>query len=109
MLFFQRYVTSFLPLCISVYPVCLHMSLQTVAEVFGLQAYASVNGFIYFVRGLGTMLGSPVGGKILGESKLGNYRSVILFDAALLSGATFCVIAVRFFDSVEKRSWKWIA
>ncbi|KAF7941283.1 hypothetical protein BELL_0001g00230 [Botrytis elliptica] len=81
----------------------------TVAEVFGLQAYASVNGFIYFVRGLGTMLGSPVGGKILGESKLGNYRSVILFDAALLSGATFCVIAVRFFDSVEKRSWKWIA
>lgn len=55
------------------------------------------------------MLGSPVGGKILGESKLGNYRSVILFDAALLSGATFCVIAVRFFDSVEKRSWKWIA
>ncbi|KAF7874933.1 hypothetical protein EAF04_002107 [Stromatinia cepivora] len=79
----------------------------TVAEVFGLQAYASVNGFIYFVRGLGTMFGSPVGGKILGESKLGNYRGVILFDAALLSGATFCVIAVRLFDSVEKRSWKW--
>ncbi|EDN90949.1 hypothetical protein SS1G_00349 [Sclerotinia sclerotiorum 1980 UF-70] len=81
----------------------------TVAEVFGLQAYASVNGFIYFVRGLGTMFGSPVGGKILGESKLGNYRGVILFDAALLSGATFCVIAVRLFDSREKRSWKWKA
>lgn len=79
------------------------------AEVFGLQAYASVNGFIYFVRGLGTMFGSPFGGKILGESKLGNYRAVILFDAALLSGATFCVIAVRLFDSVDKRSWKWKA
>ncbi|PQE16925.1 hypothetical protein CJF30_00003635 [Rutstroemia sp. NJR-2017a BBW] len=81
----------------------------TVAEVFGLQAYASVNGFIYFVRGLGTMFGSPVGGKILGESVLRNYRGVILFDAALLAGAMFCVIAVRFFDSVEKRSWKWRA
>ncbi|CZS95405.1 related to protein MCH2 (monocarboxylate permease homolog) [Rhynchosporium agropyri] len=44
----------------------------TIAEVFGLQAYASVNGFIYFIRGLGTMFGSPVGGKILGESNLGN-------------------------------------
>jgi predicted MFS family arabinose efflux permease len=82
---------------------------KTVAEVFGLQAYASVNGFIYFVRGLGTMFGSPVGGKILGESVLKNYRGVILFDAALLAGAMFCVIAVRFFDSVEKRSWKWRA
>lgn len=68
-----------------------------------------MNGFIYFVRGLGTMFGSPVGGKILGESKLGNYRGVILFDGALLSGATLCVLAVRFFDSVEKRSWKWKA
>ncbi|KAM3075543.1 hypothetical protein ACMFMG_007685 [Clarireedia jacksonii] len=81
----------------------------TVAEVFGLQAYASVNGFIYFVRGLGTMFGSPVGGKILGESVLRNYNGVIWFDAALLSGAMVCVIAVRFFDAVEKRSWNWRA
>ena len=79
------------------------------AEVFGLQAYASVNGFIYFVRGLGTMFGSPVGGKILGESKLGNYRNVVLFDAALLGGAMFCVIGVRCWDAVDKRAWKWKA
>ncbi|KAN0106434.1 monocarboxylate transporter [Hyaloscypha variabilis] len=81
----------------------------TVAEVFGLQAYASVNGFIYFVRGLGTMFGSPIGGKILGESKLGNYRNVVLFDAALLGGAMFCVIGVRCWDAVDKRTWKWKA
>ncbi|KAE9370424.1 monocarboxylate transporter [Stipitochalara longipes BDJ] len=81
----------------------------TVAEVFGLQAYASVNGFIYFVRGLGTMFGSPIGGKILGESKLGNYRNVVLFDAALLGGAMFCVIGVRCWDAVDRRTWKWKA
>jgi hypothetical protein len=82
---------------------------QTVAEVFGLQAYSSVNGFMYFMRGLGTMFGSPVGGKILGESKVSNYRNVVLFDGALLAGAAFCVAAVRFWDAVDKRGWKWRA
>ncbi|TVY83645.1 Aspyridones efflux protein apdF [Lachnellula suecica] len=81
----------------------------TIAEVFGLQAYASVNGFIYFVRGLGQMFGSPVGGKILGESKLENYKNVVAFDAALLGGAALCVIGVRFWDAVEKRTWRWKA
>lgn len=81
----------------------------TVAEVFGLQAYASVNGFIYFVRGLGTMFGSPIGGKILGESRLANYRNVVVFDAALLAGATFCVVGVRCYDAIDKRDWKWKA
>jgi hypothetical protein len=78
-------------------------------EVFGLQAYASVNGFIYFIRGLGTMFGSPVGGKILGESRLINYRNVVLFDAALLAGAVFCVLGVRCYDAVEKKKWRWKA
>ncbi|KAL2075335.1 hypothetical protein VTL71DRAFT_278 [Oculimacula yallundae] len=81
----------------------------TIAEVFGLQAYASVNGFIYFIRGLGTMFGSPVGGQILGESKLSNYREVIIFDALLLAGATVCVVAVRGMDAADKRAWKWRA
>jgi MFS family permease len=81
----------------------------TVVDVFGLQAYASVNGFMYFLRGMGAMFGSPVGGKILGESVLGNYRRVVLFDAALLSGAAFCVVAVRGFEAVEKKSWRWKA
>ncbi|KAF8866848.1 MFS monocarboxylate transporter-like protein [Acephala macrosclerotiorum] len=81
----------------------------TVAEVFGIQAYASVNGFIYFTRGLGTMFGSPVGGKILGESRLKNYRNVVVFDAVLLAGATLCVIGVRLWDAKEKRDWKWRA
>lgn len=77
--------------------------------MFGLQAYASVNGFIYFVRGLGQMFGSPVGGKILGESKLANYKNVVVFDAALLGGAALCVIGVRFWDAVDKQKWKWEA
>ena len=79
------------------------------AEVFGLHLYASVNGVMYFMRGLGTMVSSPVGGKILGQSTLSNYRSVIWFDAALLIGAAFCVVGVRWQDAVEKREWVWKA
>jgi len=81
----------------------------TIAEVFGMQAYASVNGFIYFVRGMGALFGSPVGGAILGDSILNNYRNVIWFDSALLFGASLCVIGVRYFDAVDKKGWKWRA
>ena len=81
----------------------------TVAEVFGMRAYASVNGFIYFVRGMGALFGSPVGGAILGNSVLRNYKSVIWYDSALLFGASLCVVGVRYFDAVEKKGWKWRA
>jgi len=81
----------------------------TIAEVFGMRSYASVNGFIYFVRGMGALFGSPVGGAILGESVLRNYRSVVFFDGALLFGASLCVMGVRYFDAVEKKRWKWRA
>lgn len=84
----------------------------TITEVFGMQAYTSVNGFIYFVRGLGALFGSPVGGAILGDSASGNlkpYRNVVCYDGALLFGASLCVIGVRYFDAVEKKEWRWKA
>ena len=55
------------------------------------------------------MFGSPVGGKILGESVVGNYKNVVLFDGALLAGAALCVIGVRCWDAVDKRAWRWKA
>lgn len=85
-------------------------------EIYGIQAYAFVNGFVYFVRGLGAFFGSPVGGAILDSSspsssleKLGQpheYMNVIIYDGALLLVASFCVMGVRFFDATEKGVWK---
>ncbi|KAI2631085.1 major facilitator superfamily domain-containing protein [Hypoxylon sp. NC1633] len=80
-----------------------------IAEVFGIRQYAAVNAFILFVRGLGTMFGSPVGGQLLGGAELGTraYASIAYWDGALLMGATACCVGVRWADG--KGGWKWIA
>lgn len=70
-----------------------------------MQAYASVNGFMYFVRGLGALFGSPVAGLLLqGESR--NYLKVVYFDTALLFGASVCIVGVRYFDSLDKGKFR---
>ncbi|KAF2194273.1 MFS general substrate transporter [Zopfia rhizophila CBS 207.26] len=81
-----------------------------IAEVFGIRQYAAVNAFILFVRGLGTMFGSPVGGQLLGSSEEGTgaYASIAYWDGALLMGATVCCVGVRWADGKGK-GWKWIA
>ena len=61
------------------------------------------------MRGLGVTFGSPVGGQILGESKVANYLSVVWYDAALLSGAAVCVVGVRCWDALDRRVWRWKA
>lgn len=86
----------------------------TITEIFGIQAYASVNGFIYFVRGLGAFFGSPVAGAILDSGSHSNiggtdFKKMIYYDAALLLGSSLCVIGVRGFDALDKRLWKWRA
>lgn len=81
-----------------------------IAEVFGIRQYAAVNAFILFVRGLGTMFGSPVGGQLLGKSEEGTgaYASIAYWDGALLMGAMVCCVGVRWADGKGK-GWKWIA
>ena len=85
----------------------------TIAEVFGIRQYAAVNGFILLVRGLGTMLGSPVGGQLLGTSggisgSVPRYTTVVVWDGALLTGAACCFIGMRWADAKGK-GWKWKA
>ncbi|KAK8003614.1 hypothetical protein PG989_003333 [Apiospora arundinis] len=81
-----------------------------IAEVFGIRQYAAVNAFILFVRGLGTMFGSPVGGTLLGGPQMGTtaYAKIAYWDGALLMGATLCCAGVRWADGKGK-GWKWIA
>ena len=81
-----------------------------IAEVFGIGQYAAVNAFILFVRGLGTIFGSPVGGQLLGKLEEGSkaYAGVAYWDGTLLTCATICCVGLRWAHGKEK-GWKWIA
>jgi hypothetical protein len=76
-------------------------------DVFGSQAYASVNGFIYFIRGVGALWGPPAGGLLLrSQSKkevFQGYANLIWYNFALFLFATTCTVAVRGFDAMEKK------
>lgn len=78
-----------------------------IVEIFGTQAYASVNGFLYFIRGLGALWGSPVGGVMVEDGAAPQaYIKVIWYDFALLAVSTVAVFAARLFDARDKGRFK---
>lgn len=94
----------------------------TIAEIYGVQHYSSVNGSIYFIRGLGSMVGAPLAGLILGTYNRGaadvegvvdvglkrRYHDVVVYDGVLLLCATLAVANVRWYDAKAK-GWSWKA
>jgi MFS family permease len=83
----------------------------SVADVFGIRSYAAVNGFIYFLRGLGAMVGSPVGGALLragGPDAVRSYTSAVIWDASLWVACVICLFGVRWTDAL-RRGWMWRA
>lgn len=94
----------------------------TVTEIYGVENYASVNGFVYFIRGLGSIFGAPIAGAILGSynrtgdiggAELGllrrRFNDVVVYDGLLLLSAGFCVGYVRWLDARDKGRWRWKA
>lgn len=97
----------------------------TITEIYGVQNYATVNAFIYFIRGLGALFGAPVAGVILGSHQRASssrldltagidaaktrYKDVAIFDGLLLLAAGICVAYVRWLDARDKGGWKWKA
>lgn len=99
----------------------------TIAEVYGVQNYTSVNGVIYFIRGLGALFGAPLAGLILGSHQRGtkvwtshdtvplnttilqnNYNNVAIYDGVILLASGACVAYVRWSDA-KYRGWSWKA
>ena len=98
----------------------------TITEIYGVQNYANVNGFIYFIRGLGAMVGAPLAGIILGNHKRSatmdttgininldalqkKYNNIVIYDGILLIAAGLCVAYVRWLDARDKGKWTWKA
>lgn len=77
-------------------------------ELFGVQNFASVNGFLYMVRGFGALLGTPVAGALIrsggarvtagfgrGGRAAEEYAKSSVMVGALLAAATVSVLWVR--------------
>jgi MFS family permease len=74
-------------------------------ELFGVQHFASVNGFLYMVRGFGTLLGTPIAGALIHSSGAGvstdfghesmDYAKSSVMVGALLAATTLSVFWVR--------------
>ncbi|KAJ6144902.1 hypothetical protein N7470_008797 [Penicillium chermesinum] len=88
---------------ISLFPASL-------VELFGVQHYTSVNGALYFIRGAGALLGTPLTGLLLsGQSALEspyNYERVAITVGVLLSVASLATLWVRI-EASSGKQWAW--
>lgn len=86
----------------------------SLVELFGAQNFASVNGVLYMVRGMATMVGTPAGGILIRNSAANfgpkTYEGMSLLVSMLLFAATIAVLWVRveaMIGSDGKAIWKW--
>lgn len=85
---------------ISLLPTCL-------VELFGASRYQSLSGLMYFSRGIGTLLGSPLAGLMItnGGRFSSDYKESIIYDGTLLAASTICLIGLRTRVTLDK-GWK---
>lgn len=95
---------------ISLFPTAL-------VELFGVQHFASVNGFLYMARGFAALVGTPVAGVLIRGGRGGveglwtakAYQNTSILIGALLTGATVGVAWMRIEAAVntsDTRRWK---
>jgi MFS family permease len=90
---------------VSLFPTAL-------AEQFGIQNFASINGLLYMIRGIGTLVGTPVAGALINARKtdmLGtvvNFEGTIVMVGVLLMSATMFVAWARVENALQY-GWKW--
>ena len=90
---------------ISLFPIVL-------VELFGIQHFASVNGLLYMIRGVGTLCGTPGAGALL-RNRDGSavqlkwaFRSPALLIGSLLASATVACLWVRI-EAAQQPGGRW--
>lgn len=75
---------------VSLFPTCL-------VELFGPQNFASVNGVLYAVRGIGSLFGTPSAGALVDHTKTTpfGYHNMAIMVAALLAASSVSLIWVK--------------
>ncbi|KAH8797941.1 major facilitator superfamily domain-containing protein [Xylogone sp. PMI_703] len=88
---------------ISLFPTCL-------IELFGVQHFSSVNGVLYMIRGMATLVGTPVTGLLIPTAGAltspKSYERATILIGALLSSATVAVFWVKMEDTLTSKARK---
>ena len=69
-------------------------------DLFGPQHYHSTSGFMYFVRGVGSLLGSPIAGLFINSRsnnvlQTSDYRGTIIYNGLTLLVGALCFTVLR--------------
>jgi MFS family permease len=88
---------------VSLFPTAL-------VELFGVQSFSSVNGFLYMLRGVGSLVGTPAAGALLRggsePSLVLGYEKLSSMVGTLMAGAAIAMFWVRV-ESTGIHAWKW--
>jgi MFS family permease len=90
---------------VSLFPTAL-------AEQFGVQNFASINGLLYMIRGIGTLVGTPVAGSLIHRHSsptshlASNFERTSLMVGCLLIGASLAVSWARV-EAGARAHWRW--
>jgi MFS family permease len=83
----------------------------SLVELFGVQHFPSVNGVLYMVRGLATMIGTPTGGALIRGSAAQfssrSYENMALLVAVLLFAASASTFWVRIEAMIQHGRTEW--
>jgi MFS family permease len=88
----------------------------SLVELFGAQNFSSVNGALYMIRGMASIVGTPVGGLLIRNTATHlspkSYEGMTLLVSSLLFAATVAVLWARFEAAIRPdgtANWKWRA
>jgi len=81
-------------------------------DLVGPQYFSSVNGALYFLRGIGTLVGTPSAGALIkggrrsGAASPEGFLHAIIMTGLLLAASAVCVGWVRV-EKSRRDGWKW--
>lgn len=86
---------------ISLLPPCL-------IELFGISSYTQLSGMMYCARGIGVIIGSPIGALLIRKNGFHptDYTNIAVYDGVLLSASTLCLGYLWVLAFEDKRKWR---
>ncbi|RCK65916.1 putative transporter MCH4 [Candida viswanathii] len=77
-------------------------------EIFGMNMYSQLSGILIFARGVGVIIGSPIGATLIvaNGARPKDYVHAIIYNGALLAASAVCLTVLWASVGRSKKTWK---